>query len=83
MCSYGLATQTHVHKHTTPTWYQQEGTWQSTIKETEHWRDWDKVVITWEEAALPFWQMLYPLQVPTGEVMEGEGRLLQNCNVPH
>lgn len=40
-------------------------------------------VITWEERALPFWQMLHPLQVPTREMIESEGRLLQNRNVPH
>lgn len=33
--------------------------------------------------ALPFREMFCPLEVPTGEVMEGKSGFLQDRNVPH
>ena len=43
----------------------------------------EEVVTTCGEAALPLWEVFHPLQVPTGEVMEGKRGLLQDRNIPH
>lgn len=46
-------------------------------------REYDEAAAACTQAALPFWEMFHPLEVPTGEVMEGKRHLLQDCDVPH